>query len=167
MALALCGCASSISIKTPVSEADYQAFAKPGNLALSGQLPRYSGVQVHLDPATPYTDALYRAFASHRKFATLNEDETANVNPVMLEHRRTVVADNDGAFTFDRLTPGQYYLSWYDTWMEHSVAVANKDPIPVGIGVSEEFNFDAPRGKWHFKEVTVRPGENLQDVDFN
>jgi hypothetical protein len=165
---AFCGCESPVSVGTPVSEADFRDYAKPGELTVSGQVPRYSSVPVHLDPATPYADALYKALRGHNKFATINEDDTEVVDPIMLQHRKTAVADGDGAFTFEHVAPGRYYVSWYDTWMEHSVAVNNADPNPpAGITVSRQFNFDAPRGKWHFKQITVQPGESLSDVDFD
>ena len=167
LSLALTGCESSVSIQTPISEADYRDYAKPGNLSISGQLPRYSGMQVHLDPASPYTDALYVVLGGHGRFATANEDETAQISPIVLEHRRTVVADTDGAFAFDHLPPGRYYLSWYDSWTEHDVAVNNKDPLHAGIEPMQQYNFDSPQGRWRFKEVTVRPGQNLDDVNFD
>jgi hypothetical protein len=167
-ALALCGCESPVAVKTPVSEADFRDFRKTSDSTVSGQIPRYSKVPVHLDPATPYSDALYKALGQHRGFDTANEDETEAVDPIMLQHRRTSVADTDGAFTFDHVAPGRYYLAWYDSWREHSEEVANRDPLtPVGISASHEFSFESPRGKWHFKEVTVRSGESLSDVDFD
>jgi hypothetical protein len=167
LALVFCGCESAISIKTPLSEADYRPFAKNGDLTISGQIPRYSGVAVHLDPATPYADALYRAFERKDKFATSKEAQSAHFNPIMLAHRQTVVADTDGAFSFEHVAPGRYYIAWYDFWLEHSVNVWDRTPQSVGIGVSHQFNFDAPRGKWHYRQVIVHPGENLSDIDFN
>lgn len=166
-ALVVCGCESPVDIKTPVSEADFRDYGKPGDLTISGQIPRYSKVPVHLDPATPYTEALFRALKQRNKFDTANEDDTAVVNPIMLAHRRTAVADTDGAFTFEHVAPGRYYVAWYDSWREHTETINDKNPIPIGIDVSQQYSFDAPRGKWHFKEITLRPGENLADVDFN
>jgi hypothetical protein len=166
-ALAFCGCESPVSINAPVSEADFRAYGDQGHLTLSGQVPRYSKVPVHLDPATPYTDEFFRALARRNEFSTAREANTAVVNPIMLEHRRTVMADNEGVFVFENLPPGRYYVAWYDSWLEHSIDVWNHTPKPLGIGVTQQFNFDAPRGKWHFRQITIRDGQHIPEIDFD
>ena len=101
------------------------------------------------------------------EFSTARDAKTVTVNPIILEHRRTVVADTDGAFVFENVPPRRYYIAWYDSWLEHSIDVWNHVAKPIGLGVTQQFNFDAPRGKWRFRQITVREGQSVPEIAFD
>jgi hypothetical protein len=106
---------------------------------------------VHLDPATPYSAAVFRALAERQRdggFFT-EEKETATVSPntVMFKCRRSVSANAEGRFSFPNVAPGPYILSSYMRWMK-----------PHGDWV----------GVWNIKTIGVRAdGSSLNDVVLN
>ncbi|HWD21067.1 MAG TPA: hypothetical protein VHB20_17500 [Verrucomicrobiae bacterium] len=160
------GCESPVSVRTNVSEADFRAYGGPGAQVIAGDIPKYSAVPIHLDPATPYANDFYRALARRTVFATSNETNTVALHPVMLEHRRTALSDTNGYFAFEHVSPGQYYVSWFDAFADYHARVVHAEGPPYGIGITQQFSFVAPRGKWRVKEITVREGESFSKLDF-
>ena len=80
-----------------------------------------AGRPVYLDPATRYSTAVFQAITDQQNktsfFKAEKESETVVPDPAMLKCRRTATADADGAFTFDRVAPGPYFLSSYISWL--------------------------------------------------
>jgi hypothetical protein len=71
---------------------------------------------VYLDPATPYSTAVFQAITD-RFFKAEKESATVVPDPAMLKCRRTVRTDADGAFAFDDVGTGSYFVSSYVSWL--------------------------------------------------
>ncbi len=120
-----------------------RAFARQRN----GDLVPGSGRPVYLDPATRYSTAVFRAITDQQNktsfFKAEKESATVVPDPAMLKCRRTVQADTDGAFTFDRVAPGPYFVSSYISWL-----------TPAGTWL----------GMWNVSSVTVGADGKIEVV---
>lgn len=125
------GCASPVEIKANLDPNDYATCPSGGTVRLNGStfvrkkngiVVTGAGRHVHLDPATLYSAAVFRALAEKQKddqaFHLEKESETVVLNTVMLKCRRSVQADADGKFAFANVSPGPYILSSYISWMK-------------------------------------------------
>ncbi len=106
----------------------------------SGDLVSGAGRAVYLDPATRYSTAVFRAITDRQNIASFfkaeKESGTVVPDPAMVKCRRTVQADADGAFTFDRVAPGPYFVSSYVSWLTPAgtwLGMWNVSSVTVGI----------------------------------
>lgn len=80
-----------------------------------------AGRPVYLDPATPYSTAVFQAITDRQNkssfFKAEKESATVVPDPAMLKCRRTVRTDADGAFAFDNVGAGSYFVSSYVSWL--------------------------------------------------
>ncbi len=113
----------------------------------SGDLVSGAGRPVYLDPATRYSTAVFRAITDQQNktsfFKAEKESATVVPDPAMLKCRRTVQADADGAFTFDKVAPGPYFVSSYISWL-----------TPAGTWL----------GMWNVSSVTVAGDGKIEVV---
>src|SRR5882724_172239 len=72
---------------------------------------------VHLDPVTPYSTKVFEGIWQNNKFKTSYENETVRIDPVMLRFRKNAPINDQGAFKFNHVQPGNYYLSCYASWV--------------------------------------------------
>lgn len=131
VALVTLGCASPVEIKANLDPNDYATCPSGGTVRVTGatfarqkngNVVSGAGRWVHLDPATRYSAAVYRAVAEKQKdggfFTAEKESETVAPNTVMFKCRRNAQADAEGKFTFENVPPGLYILSTYLSWMK-------------------------------------------------
>ena len=87
----------------------------------NGDLISGAGRPVYLDPATRYSTAVFQAITDQQNktsfFKAEKESATVVPDPEMLKCRRTVQADTEGVFAFDKVAPGPYFLSSYISWL--------------------------------------------------
>jgi hypothetical protein len=106
---------------TPCQDSDYASYPARGTATITGQafgrtkggdVKIAAGARVTLDPVAPCsTEAINKIVVQGSKL-----EEGAHLDPVMLRHRRSVVADAQGRFTFDRVPAGRYYAVCLIQW---------------------------------------------------
>lgn len=125
-------CASRpVEVKTAApAAADAGACPAAGDARVAGRSfsrQRNGGIvsgasrPVYLDPATRYSTAVFQAITDRQNrsnfFKAEKESGTVVPDPAMLKCRRTVQTDADGAFTFENVGPGTYFVSSYVSWL--------------------------------------------------
>lgn len=111
-----------------------RSFARQRN----GGLVSGSGRPVYLDPATRYSTAVFQAITDRQNkssfFKAEKESGTVVPDAAMLKCRRTVQADSDGAFAFENVSRGSYFVSSYISWLSPAgewLGTWNVSPLAV------------------------------------
>lgn len=82
-----------------------------------GQLVNAAGQVVYLIPATPFSRERFTQLFGNAKYlphALYPGDD--NPDPLYVEHMRTTKAEANGRFTFDKVAPGEYFVTTQVTW---------------------------------------------------
>lgn len=113
--LLFAGC-STYRPKVRYIEEEYAPYAKDGNSSLSGkafltlksgEIKAGAAQPVYLVPVTSRsTEAFERGIARNR----MVEPEEEPASEIVKKCNRTVQADRDGKFRFEKLPPGEYYV---------------------------------------------------------
>ena len=105
---------------TEASEAEYAPFLAGGDSTLTGQaflsqqgggVVKAAGRTIRLDPATTTGNEWWG-----KAGATWPFRDMVPPSPNFTKARKTAVADADGRFHFEHLTPGKYFLQTEITW---------------------------------------------------
>lgn len=108
------GC-SSYRPKTRYIDEEYAPYAKEGNASVSGkafvtvhgEIKSGAAHTVYLVPVTSHsTEAFERGIVRNRAI----EPEEEPASELVKKCKRTVQADRDGKFRFEKLPPGNYYV---------------------------------------------------------
>ncbi len=112
----LAGCTTAIQT-IAFNETDFTPYLSSGHSVIhghafvrtdNGRLHHASGLDVCLVPLTPYTAERARIMAAG--------DTPPPADPRLANYVQTVIADNGGAFEFDRLPAGNYVVYCKITW---------------------------------------------------
>ena len=82
----------------------------------SGEVKLGAGAPVDLDEMTAYSSACFKALKAAGDLKAETADETFKFDRVMLNCRKTVIADSQGRFKFERVKSGKYWVSAYIRW---------------------------------------------------
>jgi hypothetical protein len=114
------GCAPRVIQPTSMFDPQAtQAALSPGKATITGQAFKKTvggdvkygaGNTIMLFPLTPYFAEFLALLPQKNAFTQIS------VDPRIMNHTRTTIADGDGRFRFNGLSPGQYYLETSITW---------------------------------------------------
>ncbi len=111
-------CVSKIQTNQIFSLSEVESYKKEGTATVKGQLfsrtnsgdvKSGAGVAVNLVPMTPYF--IERAEIIYKKCAT-----TGPINEEAKNYIRTVLADLQGNYTFEKVPTGRYFVNSILTW---------------------------------------------------
>ena len=160
------GCASRVELKTNLDPQEYASCPGSGSNVITGStfgrtkggaLVSAAGRTVHLDKWTKYAHAAYYAIrekqAKDSLFREESETGTVTLDPTMFKCRRNATVGLDGNFRFNNVTPGEYFLSTYISWMNGrewvgvwSVTLIRvRDGEPASPVVLSGFHYPPPR----------------------
>ena len=144
-------CATTVTVNATASPDDYTNCRRTGSAVIAGEafaktkagdVKPASGYRIHLDPATPYSTAVYRALKQAGDLHSEKEDEAYQWDQMALSCRRSVTADSTGHFRFERVKAGSYYVSCYIRWQTRG----------------------SWTGGWQVQAVRVADGQQLEGV---
>ncbi len=124
-ATAIVGCSTTVKIEAAADPQSYRNCQANGTASIAGEtfaknkagdVKTGAGSRVHLDRATSYSAAAFKALRAAGDLHAQTEAETFVFDPVMLSCRRSVTADSTGHFKFEQVIPGPYFLSAYIRW---------------------------------------------------
>ena len=107
-----------VTITTPFKAEDFAWSVRPGTARIQGLTARNAscaGNAVALTPATPYSSERMRALYGSTEYAVLpievvRSKTIVNDNPAMRGYVRAARCDGTGAFYFDKLPAGPYFI---------------------------------------------------------
>jgi hypothetical protein len=107
-----------VVINTPFKAEDFAWSVRPGTARIQGLTARgasCAGNAVALTPATPYSSERMRALYGSIEYAVLpievvRSKTIVNDNPAMRGYVRAARCDGTGAFFFDKLPAGPYFV---------------------------------------------------------
>ncbi len=123
---------------------DGHAFFRAEN----GRVIYAAGEPVWLIPVTPYSEARFAQLYGNAKFARAQFFPAASTDPDYAKFTRTTKAESSGRFSFERVSPGDYFVSTSVTWRPEGamlpsggaiyerVAVTGKETDPIKVIVS-------------------------------
>jgi hypothetical protein len=132
---------TGITITTPFRADDFAWSVRPGTARIQGltaQGASCAGKAVALTPATPYSSERIRALYGSTDYAVVpmqvvRAKTIVNDNPAMRGYVRAARCDATGAFVFDKLPAGPYFIiaevddaSGPKVIMRHVTAVAGR-----------------------------------------
>lgn len=136
--LILAGCATQ---RIPFNESEYAAIPKTGDKIVTGkifltdqmeQTQVGSGSEISLEPVTSYSNQWFEvSYQNNRSLAAPDQRYAQYV----LKTR----ADKEGNFTFEKVAPGEYYLSGLIKWKAATCSgnvVSKKIPICQKVSVA-------------------------------
>lgn len=123
-----------VKLDHPAPSTEYSGEVRSGSAALTGEafsttkagdVKLGAGRLVHLDPVTSYSTELFEKLVEKRRallahdFPTTpeHEQDTVEIDPLMLRYRRNALVNSTGRFAFANLPAGEYYVSCYINWM--------------------------------------------------
>jgi hypothetical protein len=135
---------------TQFNEEEYKSYSGEGTAAIYGEaflktrggdIKKGAGCQVHLNPVTSYSTEWYERQIVGGQVLVFGDQRA-------VPYHRETVADSNGAFEFDKLPPGEYYVACPIFW-----------EVPVGIYATM-----VPTGGWAHARVKVGPGERKKVI---
>lgn len=158
MAVGVAGCQSRqpATVAFAVEEAAF--IKKPGTTTIvghafrtkpSGVVVNAAGEVIRLIPATAYARERFRNFYGSRKYVPHRDyPRDDNPDPAYGEYTRTTKAEANGRFAFEKVAPGEYFLTAQVIWGDEdaffreggsvydSVTVTGKEKEPIQVILS-------------------------------
>lgn len=116
--------------------------------AESGRVIFAAGEHVWLVPVTPYSAARFAQLYGDGKYARAQFFPAASNDPDYAKYTRSTKAESNGRFSFERVAPGDYFVSTSVTWRPEGamlqsggaiyerVTVTGKEQEPIKVIVS-------------------------------
>jgi hypothetical protein len=158
LALALSGCVERKPATVAFSVEEAAFIRKTGTTAItghafrtkpSGVIVNAAGQLVRLVPATAYARERFANFYGTRKFVPHRDyPRDDNPDPAYGEYTRTTKAESNGRFVFDKVAPGDYFVTTQVIWGDEdalsreggsvydSVTVTGKETQPLHLILS-------------------------------